>query len=149
MTNLGKLFIKNSIKDSKNIIHKTNVFFVLFFFRIFMVLEGNWIISINCFAFFFAQMNRYRNILIEIGKFIFENWIEMRYWPSLYCLFVFLFVCLYPIKVKTAEKIWPKDCKDIGIRQFEFVTNTQFLFRGTSLDPREGLWMIEFSKIFH
>ena len=42
---------------------------------------------------------------------------------------VCLFVCLYPINVKTAEPIGPK------------------FFCGTSRDPREGLWMIEFSKV--
>ena len=43
-----------------------------------------------------------------------------------------LSVCLYPINVKTAQPIGPKN------------------FCVTSRDPREGLWLIEFSKIcFH
>ena len=38
-------------------------------------------------------------------------------------------VCLYPINVKTAEPIGP-----------EFIV-------GPRVNPRKGLWMIEFSKI--
>ena len=45
------------------------------------------------------------------------------------CLSVCLYVRLYPINVKTAKPIGPKLCCV------------------TSRDPREGLWLMEFSKI--
>ena len=48
---------------------------------------------------------------------------------STYIYFTCLSVCLYPMNVKMAEPIWPD-------------------FLGNSHDPREGLRMIEFSKIF-
>ena len=67
---------------------------------------------------------------IRIMQHIYTN--VLFYYMDIYfaCLGVCLFFCLYPINVKTAEPIGPT------------------LFCETLRNPREGLWMIEFSKIY-
>ena len=57
-------------------------------------------------------------------KEIFQN----LYILSILCLSVWVFVCFYPINVKTAEPIGPNGVRDL-------------------IWPREGSWMIEFLKI--
>ena len=65
--------------------------------------------------------------------FIIASFIIISIYTLLVCLSVYfgvsLFVCLYPIKFKTAELIGPKFCV------------------GASHDPGEGLCMITISKV--
>ena len=70
--------------------------------------------------------------------------------PSIYkfglgvCLFVYLFVCLYPINVKTAESIWPKFCvrllmtpgKVYGESKFTKISLHQIRFSLNFKNPR-------------
>jgi len=69
------------------------------------------------------------NSCLNKFKSALECWRSLFLYINLACLSVFLFgclfVCLYPINVKTAEPIEPN------------------IFCGTSRDHRKGLWMIK------
>ena len=77
-----------------------------------------------------------------------------------------LFVCLHPVNVKTADQFGTKNlgsnfqilisfqpddslifqlskAKDLGIRKSEFVAKAQFHCYGNLYDPTEGLWSID------
>ena len=73
----------------------------------------------------------YINIDINLNKIYLISYlsINLDIYKHLYKSFACLGVCLYPIKVKTLNLSSPHFC-------------------GTSRDPREGLEMTEFSKMF-
>ena len=87
------------------------------------VSHETWLLvnSFKCLLPYTVLDIKYFLQFISVRKYLTQIYIKI--W------LVCLFVCLYPINVKTAEPIGPK------------------FFCGTSRDHRKGLWMIEILKI--